>query len=121
MWRLGCRLTLRQPQFGKNSGWDVPNAHGAFLDVTLQLGLVGFGITVTRLQSPGSRPEPAAGGGSSLGWFSLMLIVGPLFSAFRKPGWDKIRRYTSKPLQLQLWIASSISIEASPIAGSVPP
>ena len=30
-------------------GWDVPNAHGAFLDVTLQLGLVGLGLLLTMI------------------------------------------------------------------------
>jgi exopolysaccharide production protein ExoQ len=68
-------------------GWTVPNAHSAYLEVTLQLGLVGLGLLLTIIAVAWQRARACCRRGVlPLGWFSLMLIVGALFSSISEPG-----------------------------------
>jgi exopolysaccharide production protein ExoQ len=68
-------------------GWPVPNAHSAFLDVTLQLGLVGLGLLFTIIAIAWQRARACCRRGVlPLGWFSLMLIVGALLFSISETG-----------------------------------
>ena len=68
-------------------GWRVPNAHSAYLDVTLQLGLVGLGLLLTIIAVAWQRALACCKDGSlPLGWFSLMFIVGALTYSISETG-----------------------------------
>ena len=68
-------------------GWRVPNAHSAYLDVTLQLGLVGLGLLLTIIAIAWQRAQACCRRGVlPLGWFSLMLIVGALLFSISETG-----------------------------------
>jgi exopolysaccharide production protein ExoQ len=57
-------------------GWIVPNSHNAFLEITLQLGLVGAGVLIAILIVALRRGlRCCAAGIAPLGWFSLMFFV----------------------------------------------
>ena len=59
--------------------WRVPSAHSAYLDVTLQLGLVGLGLLLTIIAIAWQRARACCRKGVlPLGWFSLVFIVGAL-------------------------------------------
>jgi O-antigen ligase len=68
-------------------GWPVPNAHSAYLDVTLQLGLVGLGLLLMIIAITWQRALACCRRGVlPLGWFSLVLIVGVLLNSFSETG-----------------------------------
>ena len=91
-------------------GWPVPNAHSAYLDVTLQLGLVGLGLLLTIIAIAWQRARACCRRGVlPLGWFSLMLIVGALLFSISETGLGQNQNHilaASKRLQLQLRIES---------------
>ena len=58
--------------------WPTPNAHSAYIDVTLQLGAVGLGLLLTIIAIASRRALACLRMGVPLGWFSLMLLVGAL-------------------------------------------
>ena len=105
--------------------WPVPNAHNAYLDVTLQLGLVGLGLLLTIIAVAWQRAQACCKRGVlPLGWFSLMFIAGALlYEHFGNWAGTKSKHFlaASKCLQLQLRIKTSISRQARPISGSAPP
>jgi exopolysaccharide production protein ExoQ len=71
----------------KEFGWTVPNAHNAYLDVTLQLGLVGLGLLLTIIAIAWQRGLACCRRGIlPLGWFSLILIVGVLSFSISETG-----------------------------------
>jgi exopolysaccharide production protein ExoQ len=68
-------------------GWPVPNAHSAYLDVTLQLGLVGLGLLLMIIAITWQRALACCRRGVlPLGWFSLVLIVGVLLFSITETG-----------------------------------
>jgi len=68
-------------------GWRVPNAHSSYLDVTLQLGLVGLGLLLTIIAIAWHRAQACCRRGVlPLGWFSLMFIVGALLFSISETG-----------------------------------
>ena len=58
--------------------WHLPDAHSTYLEVTLQLGLVGLGLLLTIIAVAWRRALACLRMGVPLGWFSLMLVVGAL-------------------------------------------
>ena len=80
MWNLDDPTTTLADKL--TGGWGVTSSHNAFLEITLQLGLVGFtlmtGVIVTALWR-GFRCCRI--GVLPLGWFSLMFFVGALVAA----------------------------------------
>ena len=67
--------------------WPVPNAHNAYLDVTLELGLVGLGLLLTIIVITWRRALACCTRGVlPLGWFSLMLIGGALLVGISETG-----------------------------------
>jgi exopolysaccharide production protein ExoQ len=69
------------------AGWHAPNAHNAYLDVALQLGLVGLGLLLTIISIAWQRALSCCRRGVlPLGWFSLMLIVGALLFSISETG-----------------------------------
>jgi exopolysaccharide production protein ExoQ len=68
-------------------GWPFPNAHSAYLDIALQLGLVGLGLLLTIIAIAWQRALSCCRRGIlPLGWFSLMLIVGALVVSLSETG-----------------------------------
>jgi O-antigen ligase len=67
--------------------WAIPNAHSAYLDVTLQLGLVGLGLLLTIIAVAWHRAQACCKRGIlPLGWFSLVLIAGALLYGVSETG-----------------------------------
>jgi O-antigen ligase len=67
--------------------WSVPNAHSSYLDVTLQLGLVGLGLFFTIIAVAWQRAHACCRRKVlPLGWFSLMLIGGALLFSISETG-----------------------------------
>ena len=67
--------------------WAVPNAHSAYLDVALQLGLVGLGLLLTIIAVVWHRARACCKRGIlPLGWFSLLLIAGALLYGVSETG-----------------------------------
>jgi exopolysaccharide production protein ExoQ len=67
--------------------WPFPNAHNAYLDVALQLGLVGLGLLLSIIAIAWQRALSCCRRGIlPLGWFSLMLIVGALMFSSSESG-----------------------------------
>ena len=67
--------------------WAVPNAHSAYLDVTLQLGLVGLGLLLTIIAVAWHRAQACCKRGIlPLGWFSLVFIAGALLFGVSETG-----------------------------------
>ena len=67
--------------------WSVPSAHSAYLDVTLQLGLVGLGLLLMIIAIAWQRARACCRKGVlPLGWFSLLFIVGALFYSISESG-----------------------------------
>ena len=66
--------------------WAVPNAHNAYLDVTLQLGPVGLGLLLTIIAVAWRRALACVRMGVPLGWFSLMLLAGVLTWSIAETG-----------------------------------
>jgi exopolysaccharide production protein ExoQ len=64
----------------------VPNAHSSYLEVTLQLGLVGLGLLLTIIAVAWRRALACSRMGVPLGWFSLMLLVGLLAYSIAETG-----------------------------------
>ena len=59
--------------------WEAGNAHSAYVDVGLQLGLVGLGLLLTIVAVAWHRAQACCKRGIlPLGWFSLVLIAGAL-------------------------------------------
>ena len=59
--------------------WEAGNAHSAYVDVALQLGLVGLGLLLTIVAVAWHRAQACCKRGIlPLGWFSLVLIAGAL-------------------------------------------
>ena len=75
---LGADRSPVHRNFGTALQWRVPNAHSAYLDVMLQLGLVGLGLLLTIIAVAWRRALACLRMGVPLGWFSLMLVVGAL-------------------------------------------
>ena len=68
-------------------GWAAPRAHSAYLDVTLELGLVGLGLLLTIIAVAWQRARACCRRGVlPLGWFSLVLIVGALLFGISESG-----------------------------------
>jgi len=68
-------------------GWRVPNAHSSYLDVALQLGLVGLGLLLTIIAIAWHRAQACCRRGVlPLGWFSLLFIVGALLFSISETG-----------------------------------
>jgi len=71
----------------KELEWPVPNAHSAYLDVALQLGLAGLGLLLTIVAIAWHRARACCRSGVlPLGWFSLMLIGGALLFSISESG-----------------------------------
>ena len=67
--------------------WAVPNAHNAYLDVALQLGLVGLGLLLTIIAVAWHRAQACCKRGIlPLGWFSLVFIAGALLVGVAETG-----------------------------------
>ena len=67
--------------------WSVSSAHSAYLDVTLQLGLVGLGLLLMIIAIAWQRARACCRKGVlPLGWFSLLFIVGALFYSISESG-----------------------------------
>ena len=77
----------RPPQFGKNLRGLSRNAHSAYLDVALQLGLVGLGLLLTIIAVAWHRAQACCKRGIlPLGWFSLVFIAGALLYGVSETG-----------------------------------
>jgi exopolysaccharide production protein ExoQ len=71
----------------KEFHWAVPNAHNAFLDITLQLGLLGLGVLLAIIVIALRRALRCCTRGIlPLGWFSLIFLVGTLFLSISESG-----------------------------------
>jgi O-antigen ligase len=80
-WGYMATWSLDDPQFAlirERLQWPIPNAHSAYIDVTLQLGAVGLGLLLTIIAIASRRALACLRMGVPLGWFSLMLLVGAL-------------------------------------------
>ena len=67
--------------------WPIPNAHNAYLDVALQLGLVGLGLLLTIIAVTCYRARVCCRRGIlPLGWFSLVFIAGALLYGASETG-----------------------------------
>ena len=105
--------------------WAVPNAHNAYLDVALQLGLVGLGLLLTIIAVAWHRAQACC----KLREFSPRLVLASIHCGstigWRCGNWARTKPKpalaASKCFQLQLRIKTSISRQAPPISGSAPP
>ena len=67
--------------------WAIPNAHSAYLDVALQLGLVGLVLLLTIIAVAWNRAQACCKRGIlPLGWFSLVFIAGALLYGLSETG-----------------------------------
>ena len=75
---LGADRSPVRRNWAQRFSGSVPNAHSSYLDVTLQLGLVGLGLLLTIIAVAWRRALACLRKGVPLGWFSLMFLVGAL-------------------------------------------
>jgi exopolysaccharide production protein ExoQ len=67
--------------------WLIGSAHNAYLDVALQLGLVGLGLLLTIIAVAWHRARACCNRGLlPLGWFSLVFIAGALLYSASETG-----------------------------------
>ena len=80
MWEPGDATTALADKL--TGGWSVPSSHNAFLEVTLQLGLLGIGLMAAIIGIALWRGLRCCGANIlPLGWFSLMFFLGTLLGA----------------------------------------
>ena len=71
----------------KEFRWVIGSAHNAYLDVALQLGLVGLGLLLTIIAVACHRAQACCKRGLlPLGWFSLVFIAGALLYGVSETG-----------------------------------
>jgi O-antigen ligase len=89
-WGYMATWVPTDPQIGairEDLRWAVPNAHSAYLDVALQLGLVGLGLLLTIIAVASYRAQACCKRGIlPLGWFSLVFIAGALLYGVSETG-----------------------------------
>jgi exopolysaccharide production protein ExoQ len=86
-WGYAATWVPTDAQIWQKFGWPVPSAHSAYLDVTLELGLVGLGLLLTIITIAWQRARACCRRGVlPLGWFSLMLIVGAVLFSISESG-----------------------------------
>lgn len=104
VWELVLRFILERPLLGwgygalwqpadtitktisKAVGWTVPNAHNAFLEVTLEIGLVGLTIVLLFVAvSLWRAMRCLMAGRQKLGMLSLVFFLGVLISGMSEP------------------------------------
>lgn len=80
MWVLGDPNTIYADKITGN--WGITSAHNAFLEITVQLGLVGFAVILMILVSAlASGVRCCRAGIAPLGWFSVVFFVGAILAA----------------------------------------
>jgi len=68
-------------------GWVVPDSHNAFLEVTLQLGLLGLGLVIAISGIAWARAVRCWKRGIfPLGWFSMVFVVAALLVGISEAG-----------------------------------
>jgi exopolysaccharide production protein ExoQ len=80
MWNLDDPTTTLADKL--TGGWGVTSSHNAFLEITLQLGLVGLALMMGIIAVALWRGLRCCRAGIlPLGWFSLMFLVGTVLAA----------------------------------------
>ena len=80
MWQLNDPTTTFADKL--TGGWGVTGSHNAFLEITLQLGLVGVGLMLVVVGVAFWRALRSCGVGLlPFGWFCLIYLVGAILSA----------------------------------------
>jgi exopolysaccharide production protein ExoQ len=78
-WGYMAAPVAKTPAISEYLRWQDGNAHSAYVDVTLQLGLVGLGLLLSIVAVAWHRAQACCKRGIlPLGWFSLVFIVAAL-------------------------------------------
>jgi O-antigen ligase len=78
LWQAGDAYAAQVPQM---AGWGAGSSHNSFLEITLQLGLVGTAVIIGIVIIALSRSVRCCKSGvRPLGWFSLMFCLAMLFA-----------------------------------------